>query len=94
METTTDKPSKRVYHFAQILPDNDRVRKKLEIQKYEEEEKTKVQMERDRLKMEEINNDELIKQMKLDNEKQLKQKEMENQAQDIKSRFAQIQLKV
>jgi hypothetical protein len=85
-----DKP-KRVYNFAQILPDNDRVRKKMEYEKMQEDERIREEFERQKLKQDEFNREEHLKQQKLEKDRKQKQRELENQQQDIKMRFSAIQ---
>lgn len=89
METTTEKP-KRVYNFAQILPNNERVRVKLELEKLEEEERLRLEIEKQK-KKEEVNTDEILRLQQLERERKQKLKELENQKEDIKERTLQIQ---
>lgn len=95
MDKETDhkehKPFKRTYNYAQVLPDNDRVRKKLEVERVMEEERLREENERQKKKLDEFNYEEHLRQQKLERDRKQRQMEMENQQQDIKLRYSLIQ---
>lgn len=81
---------KRNFHFAQILPNNDRVRKN-ELEKLEEEEKERALLEIEKeKKQKEIFSEEIqIKQIK-EKEKKQKLKDEENLREDKKDREMKV----
>ncbi len=81
---------RRVLNFAQVLPNNDRVRNKMELEKLEEEERIKIEIEKQK-KKEEISSEEILRIQQLDRERKQKLKDLENQKEDIKERTSQIQ---
>jgi 23S rRNA-/tRNA-specific pseudouridylate synthase len=88
----TDK-SIRLFNFAQILPNNDRIKYRIELEKLEREERIKVDLENQKRK-EEIRGGEIFRLLQLEREKNLKLKEIENEKEDIKSRRQDIIYKV
>jgi len=88
MEAQVKQP-RRTLQFAQVLPNNDRVRNKLELEKLEEEERIRIELEKQK-KKEEISSEEIMRLQQLDRERKQKLKDLENQKEDIKDRTNQI----
>ncbi len=89
MEENDGNKPKRVYKFAEILPDNERVRRKKEFEEIEKLEREKIEIEQQKRKNEEINLEELSKKMKID--KEIKQKQMmENEKLNIQERISRL----
>ena len=87
------KPKKFTLQFAQVLPDNERVRNKLKVEKLEEEERNRIELE-NKKKNEELNSEELLRYQQQERERKQKLKELENQKEDIKERTMEIQKRV
>lgn len=83
-------PHRRTLQFAQVLPNNERVRNKMELEKLEEEERLRIEIEKQK-KKEEISSEEILRLQQLDRERKQKLKDLENQKEDIKERTSQIQ---
>jgi hypothetical protein len=89
MEENNHGKPKRVYKFAEILPDNDRIRKKKEFEELEKLEREKYEIEQQKKKNEEINLEELTKKLKID--KEIKQKQLiENEKLNIQERISKL----
>jgi hypothetical protein len=81
---------KRTFHFAQILPNNDRVSRKTEIEKFEEEEKERlIEFEKEK-KLKELNSEEQQRNQQREREKKQKQRDEEFLKEDKKEREIQV----
>jgi hypothetical protein len=84
-------PPKRKIQFFSIMPNNDRVTKKLEIQKQQEEEERIRKEEEIKYKlMEDRAMEEMVKQKQQDEDKNKKIQEQQNKEQDKKLRLTII----
>lgn len=88
-ETKQEKLRKGIV-LSSIMPNNERVKKKLEIERQNEEERQRIENEKKRKVLEELNIEELLKKQQQEDDKEKKKQEQENIEQDTKLRVAII----
>lgn len=87
----TDNKPKRQIIISNVLPDNDRVRKKIKVEKQKEAERQKLEDEKKRRMLEVYNMEEMLKKQQQEDDKLKKLQEQEQFEQNTKLRYQIIQ---